>query len=269
MKFLKSFFAVTFPLIVMLGVFSIYLIVNKVVDNYKQNITDDYAIVVITNTPLSQIDELAGIKVRDIEPINRDKIIKSVQDNLSDTSVDLLKRKLPYFYEIHLEQFPTTRKLEMIRKELITVSNIRKIETFTNDHNKIYSLFILVQDIVLILFAVVLMFSILLLSTQIKIWFFEQSDRISIIQLHGGSLLYSSKPILKVIIASSVFSSIFVNGMLYLIMTNISYFVQPELVAFIPKAMGLEVEMSQIIALSFFIPLITFFGLLIRHKTKN
>ena len=114
MKFLKSFFAVTFPLIVMLGVFSIYLIVNKVVDNYKQNITDDYAIVVITNTPLSQIDEIAGIKVRDIEPINRDKIIKSVQDNLSDTSVDLLKRKLPYFYEIHLEQFPTTRKLEMI-----------------------------------------------------------------------------------------------------------------------------------------------------------
>ena len=44
MKLLKSFFSVTFPLVIMLFMFSIYLIVTKVVDNYKQNITNDYAI---------------------------------------------------------------------------------------------------------------------------------------------------------------------------------------------------------------------------------
>jgi len=268
MKLLKSFVSFTFPLVVMLVVFSIYLIINKVVDNYKQNITDDYAIVVIANTPLDEIDEIADIKVKSIEPIDRDKIIKNVQDNLSNTSIDLLKRKLPYFYKIYLDEFPTTTKLQQIRKELKTISNIRKIETFTNNHNKIYSLFLLVQDMVFVLFSVVLLFSILLLSKQIKIWFFEQNDRITIIQLHGGSLLYSSKPILKVIISSAIFSSIFVSLLLYFVMINISAIVQPEIVVFIPKVFSLDMEIVQILSLAFVIPLITFFGLLIQYKTK-
>ena len=141
MKLLKSFFSVTFPLVIMLFMFSIYLIVTKVVDNYKKNITNDYAIVVIANTPISSIDSLAGIKVKDIEPLSREKIIKSVKNNLSDTSVELLQKKLPYFYKIYLKEFPTSLKLEKIRKELMTISNINKIETFSNDHNKLRSNF--------------------------------------------------------------------------------------------------------------------------------
>jgi cell division transport system permease protein len=248
--------------------FSIYLVVTKVVNNYKQNITNDYAIVVIANTPLSSIDTLAGIKVKDIEPLSREKIIKSVKDNLSDTSVELLKRKLPYFYKIHLEEFPTTLTLEKIRKELMTISNIDKIETFSNDHNKLYSLLILVQNIIFILFGAVLLLSIMLLSKQIKIWFFEHNQRITIIQLHGGSLLYSSKPIIKVILGSAFVSSILASIMLYVVISNIHLIVEPEIMTLIPTVLSMEMEILQLILLSVIIPLITFFGLLVKYKLK-
>ncbi|PIF04269.1 MAG: cell division protein FtsX [Arcobacter sp.] len=248
--------------------FSIYLIVTKVVVNYKENITNDYAILVITSTPLSFIDSLANIKVKNIEPLSREKIIKKVKKNLSVTSVNLLKKKLPYFNKIYLEEFPTTSKLEQIRKELSTIKNVKKIETFSNDHNKLYSLLILVQDIIFILFGAVLLLSILLLLKQIKIWFFEHNERISIIQLHGGSLLYSSKPIINVILASAVFSSICASGMLFIIVSNIHFIVEPEIKIFIPTVLSMEVEVFKIFLLSIFIPLITFFGLLVKYKSK-
>ncbi|BFU77041.1 FtsX-like permease family protein [Arcobacter sp. 15-2] len=268
MKLLKSFLSVTFPLVVMLFMFSIYLIVTKVVDNYKQNITNDYAILIIANTPISSIDSLAEIKVKEIEPLSREKIIKGVKDNLSDTSIDLLQKKLPYFYKIYLEEFPTSLKLEQIRKELMTISNISKIETFSNNHNKLYSLLVLVQDIIFILFSAVLLLSILLLSKQIKIWFFEHNDRISIIQLHGGSLIYSSIPIIKTILLSALVSSILASGMLFVIINNIHLILEPEVMTLIPSVLSMEMEILQIFSLSIIIPLITFFGLLVKYKLQ-
>jgi len=268
MKHLKSFFSFTFPLVVMLLMFAIYLIVTKVVSNYKENIINDYAIVVISNTPLGTIDELAGIDVKEIVPLSRKKIIKNVQQNLSDTAIDLLEKKLPYFYKIYLDDFPTIVKLQEIRKELKKISNIKKIETFSNDHNKLYSLLILVQNIIFILFGSVLILSVFLLSKQIKIWFFEHNERITIIQLHGGSLLYSSKPILKIILASSLFSSIVASLMLFLIMTNIHMLIEPEVMTLIPTVLSMEIEIFKIFILSVIIPVVTFFGLLVKYKLK-
>jgi len=268
MKLLKSFVSITFPLVVMLFMFSIYLVVTKVVDNYQKNITNDYAILAVTNTPLSAIKNIAGIAVKEIEPLSRDGIIKNVQQNLSDTSVDLLEKKLPYFYKIYLEEFPTSLTLEKIRKELSLISNIKKVETFSNDHNKLYSLLVLVQNIIFILFSAVLLLSILLLSKQIKIWFFEHNERISIIQLHGGSLLYSSKPILKIILGSAIFSSILSSVLLFVVISNIHIVITPEIISLIPTTLSMEMEMLQIFLLAILIPSITFFGLLVKYKLQ-
>lgn len=268
MKLLKSFASITFPLVVMLFMFSIYLIVTKVVDNYKQNITNDYAILAVTNTPLSSIDNVAGINVKEIEPLSRESIIKNVQKNLSENSVDLLEKKLPYFYKIYLEEFPTSLTLEKIRKELSSISNVKKVETFSNDHNKLYSLLILVQNIIFILFGAVLLLSVLLLSKQIKIWFFEHNDRISIIQLHGGSLLYSSKPILKTILASAIFSSVLSSILLFVVISNIDIIIEPEIMSLIPSVLSMEMEIIQIFILAIVIPSITFFGLLVKYKLQ-
>ena len=268
MKLLKSFLSFTFPLIIMLFIFAIYLLVDKVVNSYKNSIANDYAIVVITNTPFIDIDSLAGIRVKDVEQLSRNKIIEGVKESLSGSSLDLLNKKLPYFYKIHLEEFPTTLKLEQIRDELKQMTNIKRVETFSTDHNQIYSLLVLIQNIVFILFIVVLVLSFLLLSKQIKIWFFEHNERITIIQLHGGSLLYSSKPIFKTILLSAVVSSVVVVSLLIMVVNNIGLFVQPEIIYIMPKVIHLELEIVQIIVLSFVIPFLTFFGLLIQYKSK-
>ena len=268
MKPLKSFLSFTFPLIIMLFIYSVYLLVNKVVMDYQKGIINDYSIVIITNTPFTTIDEVAGIGVKEIEVIDRKKIIEGVKGNLSKNSINLLNKKLPYFYNIYLDDFPTTEKLKQIRKELKEYKSVRKVETFSTDHSKIYSLLLLIENIVFILFIIVLILSLLLLSKQIKIWFFEHNNRITVIQLHGGSLIYASKPIIKTILLSAFTSSIIVITSLYFIANNLAMLIQPEIISILPKVIHLELEVIQIVALSFMIPLLTFFGLLIQYKAK-
>jgi len=268
MKHLKSFVSFTAPMVIMLITFCIYLLINKVVVNYKQNITNDYSIIVVSNTPFSKINNIADIKIKNIKILERKDIIKDIKGKLSESSLKLLNEKLPYFYQIYLEEFPTTYKLDQIKEELSNISNVKRVETFSNNHNKIYSLLLLIQNIIMVLFILMLMLSFLLISKQIKIWFFEQSERISIIQFHGGSLLYSSKPIIKVMAFSTLFSIVFIGLISYITFININLLVKPEIVTLIPKLNDMQFDILKVILLAFIIPLITFFGLSVQHKIK-
>ena len=129
-KFLKNVFAFLIPLLSMLITFSMFLLINNVVDNYKSKISRDYSIIIVTINPLEKnaIKELAGIKVEKIQNLPNDKIISSIQSTLSDTSIELLKQRLPNFYQIYLEIFPTSSELEDIKQTLLQNKNVKKVE---------------------------------------------------------------------------------------------------------------------------------------------
>ena len=268
MKLLKTVFNFTIPLAVMLIIFSMYLTVNKVVNNYKQSIAGDYTIIVTADKPLQKLERVAGIKVKELQMLDQKIIIEDIKDTLSSSTLELLNHNLPFFYKVYLDEFPSKSKLSQIKKELLNKPDISTVEMFTEDHNHIYSFLILIQNISFILFFVVLAFSILLVVRQIKIWFFEHNRRIRIMELHGGSLLYSSKPILTVIGISSVLSFLLTVGIMFFSIMNISMFVQKEIIQFMPKAGDMGIEMLLVALLSVAIPIVTYLGLLIKYKLK-
>ena len=77
MKFLKNLFAFLIPLLSMLITFSMFLLINNVVNNYKSKISKDYSIIIVTNNPLTKdsITELAGIKVEKIQNLPNDNCL--------------------------------------------------------------------------------------------------------------------------------------------------------------------------------------------------
>ena len=83
MKFLKNIFAFLIPLLSMLITFSIFLLIDNVVNNYKSKISRDYSIIIVANTPLEKdsISELAGIKVEKIQTLPNDKITEFWYDS--------------------------------------------------------------------------------------------------------------------------------------------------------------------------------------------
>jgi len=269
MKHLRSLLAFVFPLIMMLSSFSVYLLVNKLVDNYKDGVASDYSIIVVANKPIKSVHEIDSIKIQNMETIDRENIIGDVKDSLSESSIDSLTEKLPYFYKIFLDEFPTTDELKYVQEELNKLSFIKNVEIFESEHTKVYSLLILTKDIVTVLFIIVLVSAFLMLLQQIRIWFFEYSERINILQLLGASLLYSTKSILNIIFTSILISIVVVFGLMFFIITNVSLISQPEILSIMPTIQHMTLDSVKIIALAIVIPTIAFTALIIKHRMNN
>ena len=271
MRFLKNIFAFLIPLLSMLITFSIFLLINNVVENYKSKISKDYSIVIVTNTPLikENISELAGIKVEKIITLPNDKIITNIKSSLSDNSIELLKQKLPNFYQIYLEIFPTSSELDEIKQNLLENKNIRKVEVFYKNHNQTYLLLLLLNSVSFILFFIITLFAIIIIAKQIKLWFHEHNVKIAILRLHGASILYSASSILNYALLSSLLSFIISALFLFYVSNNMTVLFPLELHDIIDVKINLSMELMKIFLLSFCISIFTIFGVLLKYKINN
>lgn len=271
MKFLKNTFAFVIPLTAMLISFIIYLFSSNILQNYKITIANDYSIVIITNTPLikEEITKLANINVEKIITLKKDKIINNIKSNLSKSSIELLERKLPHFYKIKLESFPTTSELETIKNQLYQNKNIRKVEIFSKNHNSIYLLLLLLSQISFILFSIITIFAIIIISKQIRIWFYEHHEKITILKLHGASILYSSSTILKYAIFSSLISFVIVSSIFIYLVDNIAILLPNDLENIVIVSLTVENSLIKVFLLSFGISILTILGVLLKYKMKH
>ncbi|CAM3600909.1 cell division protein FtsX [Arcobacter aquimarinus] len=271
MKSLKNILAFFIPLLSMLIAFSIYLLINNVVDDYKSKISRDYSIVIVSNVPIikENISELAGIKVERIQALPNDKIVAGIKSSLSDNSIELLKQKLPNFYQIYLEIFPTSSELEEIKQTLLKNKNIKKVEVFYKNHNQTYLLLLLLNSVSFILFFIITLFAIIIIAKQIKLWFHEHNVKISILRLHGASILYSASSILNYALFSSFLSFIISAGFLFYVSNNIDVLFPLELQDIVDVEINLGVELVKIFLLSFSISIFTIFGVLLKYKINN
>lgn len=268
MKHLKPLIAFILPLIMVLSSFSIYLLVNKLVNNYKNGVAKDYSIIVIANEPIFDINKLSSISFQKIEKIDRETIIDDVKEGLSELSYKMLNENLPYFYQVHLTDFPTNDELKDIKSTLTNLEEIREIEVFESEHTNLYSLLVLTKEIAIVLFIIVLASSFLMLLQQIRIWFFEYSEKISTLQLLGASLYYSTKSLVKIILISILISLIAVFSLMFLIIVNFSVS-QPELLTIMPTVSDMYFESTLILILAVLIPTIAFSALILKHRINN
>ena len=271
MKSLKNIFAFLIPLLSMLIAFSIYLLINNVVSNYQNKSSKDYSIVVVSTTNLTKesMPKLAGINVDNIQTLPNDKIIENIKTNLSENSIELLKQKLPNFYQIHLEIFPTSSELEEIKSTLLKNSDIKKVEVFYKNHNQIYLLLLLINSISFILFFIITIFAVIIIEKQIKLWFHEHHIRISILRLHGASIIYSASTILNHALLSAFLAFIISSIFLTYISYNLSVLFPIELQDIVDMKIDLVLEILKLFLLSFFISIFTIFGVLFKYKISN
>lgn len=130
-------------------------------------------------------------------------------------------------------------------------------------------LLLLINEISLVLFVVILIFSILILAKQIQIWFYEHQEKIAILQLHGASILYSSSTIIKYAILSAFIAFFLVAGLFTFLVNNLILIFPQELSEIVDVEISLSSELVKLFFLSLGISILTIFGVLIKYKIKN
>jgi cell division transport system permease protein len=153
-------------------------------------------------------------------------------------------------------------------EELKNKPSVYQIETFSKNHSQIYSLLVLSAKIVFILYVIIALFAILIISKQVKIWFYEHKERIAIMKLHGASLLYSAKPIIVLTFFSSILSSCIVVVFIVLFSQNSSLIFSEELKEVTTINFNIWYESIKLLSVSLAISFVSIFGVLTKLKIK-
>jgi len=213
MKSLKNHLSVIISLFVLLFSLQFTFLTNKIVENYSKKLTEDYSIVVVSSKLLSSAvikSRVSGIK--SIQEISSKKILDRLKGNISSKNISLLKIALPKFYSMKLESFPSVKEIERIKKKLLITGLVKKVETFSKTHNRVYRMFQALKSTASIFSVFILVVAVLLMFKQMKIWLLEHRERMAVMTLFGAPFWMKSAVLYRLVIVDSFISTILVSA---------------------------------------------------------
>ncbi|BCD62106.1 cell division transport system permease protein [Nitratiruptor sp. YY08-26] len=216
MRSLRNHISLIIPLFAILFAVEFYFIIDKIIINYENNLNKDYSIVVVAKKKLTLQEIRVHIPdIQKIQPIDSTLFLKRLQTNGIEIDIKELKNFLPNFYKIYLSSFPSTQKLREIKKRLLQIDGITRVETFTKVHEKIYKFLIFLKNISKLFLGIIFITSIMLVFKQIEIWNLEHSERMYIMALFGAPLWMRNAILIKLSFIDTLISTLLVFGIYY------------------------------------------------------
>ena len=179
---------------------------------YKQNIVDNYSIVIVTT---SKIDTINMPLVEKIIPIDTSKQLQNIKKKFKN--IDLSSIQLPYFYKLKLSTLPSPKELKNLEKRLKEKAFVKRVLTHSSSQTKIYNLLMLLNILTKVFMLIVGVLGLLLIIKQLEVWKLLHSERMYIMELFGAPVWFKG---------ASLFKIAFVNSILSLIITAVfAYFI--------------------------------------------
>ena len=216
MKSLRNHFSVIFPLIFLLFSFQFAKTIGYIVDQYEKKIVDEYNIVMVAVDSIDEAEIQKKIpEISTITQIDPSVVLDKLKNDISKQNISLLELSLPKFYSIKLISFPTSLRLEGIKKSLLEDKNITKIEAYAQTFDKIYRLLTITKAISFVFLAFVLVISLLLMLKQMRIWVLEHRERMEIMSFFGAPFWMKSAVLYRLVVVDSIIATCVVSAIFY------------------------------------------------------
>ncbi len=208
MKSVKNHLSLIVALVSILFSIQVFVIVDRSIDAYKEKLSKNYSIVVVSQKRIKNSDFLLIDKLIDeIEILSPDNVIRRLNSDLNRANMELLKLSLPKFYKLKLKKYPTPQEIKKLRANLLQNRYISKVEDFSNSHDTIYKLLVLFKNVVLVFAVVVSIVTMLLILKELRIWQFKHNERMSIMGLFGAPTWLRSAVLFRLSLVDAIISS--------------------------------------------------------------
>jgi cell division transport system permease protein len=187
----------------------IFIVVDRSIDAYKQNLTNNYSVIIVAQKRLDRVSILKlNSMIADVNELSADKVIKRLNSGISKKNIELLKLTLPKFYKISLSKYPTPKEIKKLKNDLGKNKNITKIEDFAHSHDTTYKLLLLFKNVVSLFAIVVFVVTSLLIFKELRIWQFQHTERMNIMGLFGAPLWLRSAVLFRLAIVDAIIASV-------------------------------------------------------------
>jgi cell division transport system permease protein len=209
MKSIKNHLSLIIALVGILFSIQVFVIVDRSISAYKENLATSYSVVIVTQVKISD-DDIKSINplIQNITELNPDKVIKRLNNKIDKKNIELLKITLPKFYRLKLSHYPDTNEIDKLTKDLLHEKFITKVENFSHNHSNTYKLLILFKDVISVFAIAIFVVTTLLILKELRIWQYMHNERMSIMGLFGAPIWLSSAVLFRLAIVDAIISSI-------------------------------------------------------------
>lgn len=221
MNSLKNHLSLIIPLIALLFALESILLVHRTLNDYENKLGQNYAIVLASKNELT-LESLRNkiSEAQALTPIDSQLILERLKNSISQANLILLKKSLPHFYSLTLNQYPSDARLIAIQNVLNNFEGVIRIETFSKSHSQIYQLLLIINGSIIIFSSLIALISLLLMFKQIEIWKFQHLERMEIMTLFGAPLWMRSQVLFRLACTDTIIATIIVSGGLFYIAQN-------------------------------------------------
>ena len=208
MQSLRNHLSLVVALLSILFSLQTFIIVERAIDAYKENLASNYSLVIVSQKTLTEKKLKDQFKlISEVNPISPDSVIKKLNGGISKKNIELLKLSLPKFYKLKLEYYPSPDEINSLTKSLLRNTSIIKVETFSKSHDTTYKLLLLFKSVISIFAFSVGIITVLLIAKELKIWQFKHTERMSIMGLFGAPIWLSSAILFRLALVDALVAS--------------------------------------------------------------
>jgi len=214
MKSIKNHLSLVIALLSILFSLQVFIIVDRSIDSYKENLATTYSVVVVSNKRLDDKAIIGSNKIiSEVSALTPDGVIERLNTGMTKKNMELLKLTLPKFYKIKLTHYPTPKEIESLTKNLLKNRSITKVENFSHNHDTTYKLLLLFKTVISVFSVSMSVVTILLIFKELKIWQFKHNERMSIMGLFGAPTWLRSAVLFRLSIVDALIASALAFGL--------------------------------------------------------
>ena len=209
MKFIKNHLMFILPLMAILLGIEFFLVFERTTNSYEKGLKEGYSMLVVTKKPL----ELADFKtlnehIDSSKKIKRENIISEVARGISKSTTKEILNALPYFYNVGLDSYMRTTRLDKIKSDLEADENIKKVETFGSSYSSAYRLFAFIKFTLKLFIGFMGIVSLFLIIKQMEIWKYSHKERMQVMEIFGAPLMLRSGVLFRVAILDAFIATL-------------------------------------------------------------
>ncbi len=215
MKYIKDHIMFLFPMLaILLGIES-FIVFDRMSRTYEHELRSDYTMLVLANQEMN-LSELQGLdsSISSMEEVQKREIVEEMAKGMSGITADDIMQALPHFYTIHLDRYLDIKEIESIRSKLVASDLINKVETFDQNHNATYNLFVFIKTVLWVFVGFMVLSSLFLVIKQMEIWQLAHRERMQVMEIFGASTMLRSgvlfkRAIIDAIVATAITALLF------------------------------------------------------------
>lgn len=223
MKSVRNHLSLIIALLGIIFSIQIFLVVDRAIEAYSKNLKNSYSVIVVSTKEMTQ-DEFISINkaILSSKEISPDSVINKLSKDMKSTHIELLRTTLPKFYKLYLTHYPNPSEIKQLTKDILKNINIQKVEDFSSNHDTVYKLLLLLQNVVWLFSAVVFIVTTLLIFKELRIWQYKHNERMSIMGLFGAPLWLRSAVLFRLALVDALIAS-FISFVVFMYLSSASF----------------------------------------------